>query len=177
MFVWPNKPIRIYNIDKLLATLPLENWICQPKWDGKRVEPWCDEDGKIVLYGRQGQVFPEKWAWLESLPLERPWLLDGELLRDGRMIVWDYAIMGGSNEYRLPYSERLNLLKCRLQPKSIGNQSFSLIETYPAAEYERILNRVKGNQLEGIVFKSLGSTNLWGVHSTSEVGTQFKYRF
>lgn len=81
MFYYPNKPVRIYNPDKILDILGHpDNWICQPKWNGKRVE--IENTGKEVkLFSREGRYWEkEPWPWLAALPLEPPWFLDGELL-------------------------------------------------------------------------------------------------
>lgn len=174
MFLFPNKPIRIYNVPQFLQNINLDDWIVQSKWDGKRVLPSCDERGRITLHGRQGQVFKDAgWSWLDQLPLPKPWLLDGELLRDGRMFVWDYAIFGGKKSYREPYFGRLKLL----QTLPCGLGKFQIIETKSAVEYKSILAPGKANGLEGCVFKLKRATDLFGVTSTKETPSQYKYRF
>ncbi|HVI40633.1 MAG TPA: hypothetical protein VM577_08235 [Anaerovoracaceae bacterium] len=170
MFIFPNKPIRIYDIPKLVATLPEDKWLVQPKWDGKRVHPFCDETGKVILFGRQGQTFKEVKPELAKMDLPRPWFGDGELLRDGRIFLWDYAVLGGKEVFKTPYQERLT----RLQ--SIVMVGCQLVETLPTNQYQTILSRGKNNGLEGVVFKNKTATNLWGPFSTSEVSSQFKYR-
>lgn len=170
MFIFPNKPIRVYNIPKLLETLPFDKWVVQEKWDGKRVHPCCDKDGKITLYGRQGQIFKEVKPELAKMDLPRPWFGDGELLRDGRIFLWDYAVLGGQEVFHLPYQERLT----RLQ--SITMVGCQLVETLPINQYQTILSRGKKDGLEGVVFKNSLATNLWGPFSTTEVSSQFKFR-
>ena len=178
-FIWPNKPIHIYNPWKLMGVLkPLSAWVVQPKWNGKRVEIACDEKGNITLYGRQGQKFPERWPWLSDIPLERPWFVDGELLRDKRIFVWDFALLGGKSVFKEPYESRLAHLVEKL-PKALtqDGQTVQCVETLPATSYEALLGREGDPFLEGIVWKNRAATDLWGVHSTSQVSSCFKFRF
>ena len=180
MFYWPNKPIRIYDNEKLVNTLPLENWIVQPKWDGKRLEISCDAEGRLMFFGRQGQRWAsvaEEWGFLVDLHVPKPWFLDGELLRDGRIFVWDYAQMAGVAEFRKPYWPRLQFLQENVLPMVVNGHSFSVAETLQASEYKKLLLREGDPMLEGIVFKSRNATNLWGPHNTTQVNSQFKYRF
>lgn len=198
-FYFPNKPLHIYDPQKLMETLAptQEHWIVQPKWNGKRVEIDCTKEGLVTLYGRQGQRFPERWPWLNALPLPRPWFLDGELLRDGRIYVWDVAVLGGKllavgparrrsqaplrSLIKRPYQERLNRLYRALGPTpfndSNSTQRLQLIETLPATAYKALLSREGDPMLEGIVWKNLQATNLWGPTSTSQVSSMFKLRF
>jgi ATP-dependent DNA ligase len=179
MFVYPNKPIRTYNPVGLLPALgDLSNWVVQPKWDGKRVEIECTETGTVTLYGREGQRFKERWPWLSDLPLPKPWFLDGELLRDGRIFIWDAAILDGEKAYREAYGPRLELLQRAVpEPLTQQGQTIACIETLPAESYQQLLAREGEKGLEGIVWKSTKATNMWGVTSTTEVNTCFKFRF
>lgn len=178
MFIFPNKPIRIYDIPRLLATLPAERWLVQPKWDGKRVHPYCDAEGNITLFGRQGQTFKEQWPWLSELPFPRPWFLDGELLRDNRMFIWDFAVWNGEQKFKTPYQERLEVLQSLIPTMmfQFGQQGLSLVDTFQIADYAALLKPGKVNGLEGVVFKDRMATNLWGPFSTSENSSQFKFR-
>lgn len=177
-FCYPNKPIRIYQIDKLLTTLPIDKWIVQSKVDGKRVLPYCDNDGNITLYGRLNQKFKETRPELAKLDLPRPWLADGELLRDGRIFLWDYAVVGGAEVFKLPYQERLTRLQSVFSlDADVDRVGCELIDTFPANQYQTILSRGKDDGLEGIVFKNKLATNMFGVTSTNEVPSMFKYRF
>lgn len=179
MFVFPNKPIRVYTPNVLLGVLnPLDTWVVQPKWDGKRVEIAADAKGQITLYGRQGQRFKESWPWLGDLDLPRPWFIDGELLRDGRIFVWDIALMGGTPVYQGHYGPRLARLAAALPaPRTQNGQTIACIETLPCTAYQAILDRKGMPGLEGCVWKFLAAKNLWGPHTTSEVSSQFKFRF
>jgi len=178
-FYFPNKPIRVYDPTKILGLLnPVESWVAQPKWNGKRVEISCDADGKITLFGRLGQRFPERWPWLSDLPLARPWFVDGELLRDNRIYVWDFAVLGGEPVFRDTYEPRLrHLEKCLPNPLTVNGQTVACVEVIPAQGYKSLLLRRGDKMLEGIVWKSLRAKNLWGPHATTEVNSQFKYRF
>jgi ATP-dependent DNA ligase len=178
-FYFPNKPVRVYNADRLVRRLSRqEGWIGQPKWDGKRAEIAC-EDGKVVLHSREGREWPqERWDWLADLPLPQPWFLDGELTRDNHIRVWDFAVLGGEVLYRTPYGDRLSRLEALLpSPLEQGGQSFACIETRPLEACGELLAREGDEFLEGVVWKRLDATDLWGPNSTSQVGSQFKFRF
>jgi ATP-dependent DNA ligase len=178
-FVFPNKPIRVYQPD-VLTKFGLDGWIVQPKWDGHRVLPYCDKDGKITAFSRHGRplaLAANDWDWLSMLQIPRPWLLDGELTRSGRMIIWDYGVLDGDQSTSLPYDTRLTTLQAMLSPLKKGGKVIELVETLDASEYEKILAREGEPDLEGVVFKRRNAKNLWGLTSTSEVPSQVKYRF
>lgn len=186
-FVFPNKPLRIYNVTRILNIVESDNWIVQPKWDGHRALPHCDENGKITVFSRQGTpltLAKKDFTWLSLLPIPRPWLLDGELLRDGRMIIWDYAFMGIS-ESGIPnyvcktlYLERL-LRLCHIFKEPFKKNGFSieLVESIPAKHYKRIMLKAGDQSLEGFVLKNRAAIDLWGISSTREVSSQLKFRF
>jgi len=179
-FYFPNKPIHVYDPVKLMTTMgPVqEDWIVQPKWNGKRVEIACNAEGQITLFGRQGQFFKDRWPWLGELPLPRPWFLDGELLRDNRIFVWDAAVLDGKPVYKSAYAPRLDLLQEKIpKPLTNGSQTLECIQTMPARFYGALLRREGDPLLEGIVWKNLNATNLWGPYSTNQVSSMFKFRF
>jgi len=187
MYVFPNKPLRIYNVSRILNIVESDNWIVQPKWDGHRALPHCDENGKVTVFSRQGTpltLAKKDFTWLSLLPIPRPWLLDGELLRDGRMIIWDYAFMGIS-ESGIPnyvckkeYGSRLSELQKIFDQKFTKNKfSIELIDTYPAKVYNRIMLKAGDKNLEGFVLKNKAAIDLWGISSTREVSSQLKFRF
>lgn len=153
-------------------------WVCQPKWDGKRTEISC-ENGTVVLHSREGREWPqERWGWLADLPLPQPWFLDGELTRDNHIRVWDFAVLGGEVLYRTPYGDRLDRLGALLpDPQEHGSQRIACIETRPLELCDGLLDRKEDPFLEGVVWKQLAATNMWGPHSTSKVSSQFKFRF
>lgn len=182
MFYYPNKPIRIYDPAGVFASLSASDWIVQPKWNGKRIQPFCDKNGKLTLYNRHGTIFNREdkklhpiWDHLNSLPLPKPWFLDGELIGLNRIVVWDYALIGGVEEFRLPYQLRLE----KLQELLINSICLELIETLPGKNFREIMLRGKNpeSKLEGFVLKRLDAANLWGPNSTSENGNQLKFRF
>lgn len=180
MFFYPNKPIQIYDIEKLIPELgDLVWWGLQPKWNGKRIE--IHHDGKALrLFSREGREwFLPEWEWLKDIPLPQPWWLDGEVLRDGRIYVWDYALLSGERVYKTQYAPRLAHLCGTLGTEPIihGDTSLSVIQTTDAMEYPLLLGQQDDPMLEGMVWKNLKATNLWGPHSTTKVSSMFKYRF
>ena len=186
-FYFPNKPIMVYNPAKIVATLQAGtgDWIVQPKWNGKRVAIEClPTKGKgceVKLYSREGSEWYAEttaWQWLKTLPIPRPWYLDGELLRDGRIYVWDFAVLKGQPVYNTAYGPRLKCLQGMLpSPVVVEGKRIEVVETLPAASYEALLARKGSDLLEGLVWKELGAKNLWGPKATTNVASQFKYRF
>jgi len=178
MFFFPNKPIEIFNIEKLIPELgDLKNWVLQPKWNGKRIEIDCN--GKVRLFSREKREwFLPEWDWLSELPLAHPWFGDGELLRDGRIFVWDYALLAGERVFKTHYGPRLHHLEGSLsEPVCRLGYTVSCVESFPATDYKRFLEQADDPMLEGIVWKNLQATNFWGPRSTTKVSSQFKYRF
>jgi ATP-dependent DNA ligase len=180
-FCYPNKPIRIYSIAKLADSIDFSSWIVQPKWNGHRALAACDHDGNIIVYSRQGKPLTlagSHWLWLSMLNLPKPWALDGELLRDGRMIIWDFSVMAGVTRIKEPYSERLNELT-QLLPRKRSKDLLSIesIESLPAKKYKNFMLRRGQKELEGLVLKSAQATDLWGPYATKEIASQFKLRF
>lgn len=175
MFIYPNKPTRIYDVDTFASKLD-SSWIVQSKWDGKRCLPFCDIGGKITLYSRHKTILRENCAWLSDLPINKAWLLDGEILRDGRIIVWDYAVIGGKSLYNTQYLTRIDHLK-NLVRRGFNSAAskIEVIETLPASMYKVLLEN-KDPMMEGLVFKNKYAEDFWGIYSTKEVYTQFKYR-
>lgn len=178
-FFYPNKPIRIYDPGRILKVMAADDWIVQPKWDGKRVEIACSDKGEIQLYSREASEWDsEDWQWLAELNLPRPWFLDGELLRDGRIFVWDIAMVRGTPVFHSEYRPRLKCLQETIpQPITRDGNSIACIETLRASDYEQLLHREGSDLLEGLVWKLLTAKNFWGPNATSEVNTQFKFRF
>lgn len=172
MFYYPNKPVRIYDVDKFVETLD-DNWIAQPKLNGKRVLPCFDQE-KFSLFNRHGAACKETnhFSFLKKL-IPGPFLLDGEYLRNGNIVIWDYAVLNGDEEYTTEYSYRLSKLSNLM--KDIHHPKFSMVNTMPAKFYPKILSE-KSEFLEGIVFKNLRAKNLWGIYSTNDVGSQVKFR-
>lgn len=144
--------------------------------DGKRVLIQC-ENNKVTLFGRQGQKFKEERPWLAKLPLPQPYLLDGELLRNGNIYIWDFAILGGEPQYQRPYQERWIQI-FDLKPLEQNGQRFAVVQSLPASQYLDLLrpSMPDHSSIEGVVWKSPGATDLWGPYSTSEVASQIKWR-
>jgi len=187
MFFFPNKPIQIYDPDKLLVLLRHQknNWIVQPKWNGKRVEIACDNN-IIRMTSREGNYWSKEsasWVWLRELPLPQPWFLDGEMLRDGRVYVWDYAVLGGQRTFKTPYKSRLKFLQTILpfqyihSPQKLYKTILAVTETLPITKYKKLLKRSNDKFIEGVVWKNLSGMNFWDLYKTGKVATQFKYRF
>jgi len=182
MFFYPNKPIEIFDIPRLLESLSdLSHWVVQPKWNGKRIEIDCN--GKIRLFSREGREwFLPEWDWLSDLPLKAPWFVDGELLRDKRIYVWDYALLDDKRAYKTRYGSRLDYLHDTINgmgnvPWSRDGYTLRCVDSLPATEYQTYMEQSDDPMLEGIVWKNLKATNMWGPHKTGKVSSQFKYLF
>jgi len=175
VFFYPNKPIEIFDPEGLLKKLGnLTHWRLQPKWNGKRIEIHCN--GEVRTYSREKREwYLDEWKWLSELPLPKPWFLDGELLRDGRIYVWDYALIGGEMVFKTEYGPRIQQLKGLSLSKN--GLVIECVKSLPATEYEVIMSQKDDEFLEGMVWKNLKATNMWGPHRTNKVSSQFKYRF
>jgi hypothetical protein len=110
--------------------------------------------------------------------------LDGELLRDGRMIVWDFAFMGQAKSgiplyvCKEPYLPRLEALQKMIPKRLIKDRfSFEVIQSLPLKEYKSLLLKAGDKNLEGLVLKKKLATDLWGISATRDVDSQLKYRF
>lgn len=181
MFIYPNKPVRFYDLKRMIAAGNDEEWVLQPKWDGHRAIIDCSLDGGIIVNSRHGTpltLAKNNWQWLSILEIPRPWTLDGELTRDGRLIVWDFAVLGGVIYFPAPYRERLKFLK---SAKSLnmkkGSQSVSVIEMVKPSEYKKFLLQRSDTALEGLVMKRLDARDFWSINATIDVGSQLKFRF
>lgn len=175
MFLFPNKPCRFYRLE-FLKKIDLNNRIAQPKWNGHRCLPVFDGE-KLIIYSRHGtplsRAAGNKWKHLKDFQIPTPWQLDGELTASGRLIIWDYAVMGRDATITMDYGERLAVLQgLENLPKGV-----ELIETYPGTEYQKILDRKGEPELEGFVLKRIDACDLWGRYSTFENADQLKYRF
>lgn len=173
MFFFPNKPIRIYDISKFLSNLDCSKWICQPKIDGKRLLISVSAEDKVSFFGRQGQAWTGEWNSLAKLPLPKPFFLDGELTRSGDISVWDAAVLGGKEVYKLPYRERWEIIR-NLPIVSDNCRIFRPVQSVPCKDFKQIETVPN---LEGYVFKNLDGTSFWGPYSTTTVSCQFKFRF
>lgn len=181
MLVIPNKPLRIYLLDSLAKAIDMNAWWVQPKWNGHRALPFCDAKGSVRVYSRHGSLLTRAkndFKWLGLLRLPRPWQLDGELLSDGRMIVWDIALIGGEYVFNKPYAERFALLK-RYLPKRFKKETVSIemIESLKGTEYKKFFLKQGDTHLEGFVFKNPEATDHWGPYKTRDVSSQLKFRF
>lgn len=179
-FIFPNKPNQIHNPGVVFQSIDLARWLAQPKWAGHRALPQCNRSGEITVYSRHGKPLTlaakDNWQWLAMLiRLPRPWLLDGELCRDGNMVIWDVAIMGNRILANEPYEKRLKVLKEILPiPYAKGHQKIESIQTLEGKDWPLIS---KTEKIEGVVWKDKSATDLWGIHSTKDVATQIKYLF
>lgn len=181
MFVWPNKPLRVYDIQSFLSKVDPNQWVVQPKYDGHRAHPICDTKGNVVVFSRYGKPLTRagnKWGWLSMLPIPRPWMLDCELTSKGEMYVWDIAILGGEYVYQKSYGERFSWLSLNLGTtyRHISSR-LSLLESLPAKEYRSLLLRKADKTIEGVVFKNTLSQDLWGPFQTKEHPSQIKYKW
>lgn len=179
-FIYPNKPNQVHQPRVVFQSIDLARWLAQPKWAGHRALPQCNRAGEITVYSRHGQPLTlaakDNWQWLAMLiDLPRPWLLDGELCRDGNLVIWDIGIMGNRIMAQEPYEKRLNALKNILpSPKTKGHQKVELIQTLSGENWTQIMHTEK---VEGVVWKEKTAKDLWGIHSTRDVGSQIKYLF
>lgn len=179
-FIFPNKPNQIHQPRVVFQSIDLARWLVQPKWAGHRALPQCNRAGEITVYSRHGRPLTlaakDNWQWLAMIiDLPRPWLLDGELCRDGNMVIWDIGIMGNKILADEPYEKRLAVLREILpQGKNKAHQRIEPIQTFSGENWTQV---TQSEKIEGVVWKVRDARDLWGVHSTRDVGSQMKYLF
>lgn len=171
-FLFPNKPTAtsLQAIDRF----DFSEWLVQPKWNGIRVLPMKNGD-TYTLYNRYGKPLTKTHPKV-VIDLPEPYLLDGELLSDQTIVIWDFAVLGGERFTHKTYAERLEILRSAFE--RMGTVGVSLVETKRAKFYKGLWVRMRSDErCEGLVFKRKDARDFWSFgNSSKELMTQLKYR-
>jgi hypothetical protein len=185
-FLYPNKPIRIFNLTETLATLNPEDWFVQPKWKGDRVIISIQKSGKITMWSRHRRILSragDDWNWLDlTWSGERDALLDGQLLSDGQTIyIWDQIMENGEivTTKRPLYAsyDRRCIIWGDLYMIGHNGRTIKSCDNYNAEHWRFCIERhVENPNFEGLVFKRKDATDMWGITETKETPSQLKWR-
>ncbi len=196
MFLFPSKPIQIFNPDTLLESM--DGWIMQFKKNGCRAIV-SGENDKVTVYNREGTTLSvsKEYDWSPLLKMfPQPFLLDGELIgrkqgeTSNRLYLWDMPICDGRNLTKESYMGRYAEM-IRLFPAWQINDPYQFV-VYEAgivvgiancldpaswSELFKFLSSSKTGENEGFVFKNPKSTMDWSRTSTKEIPNQMKFLF
>lgn len=177
-WLWPNKPIRFYNLDELVLSIG-DDWVVQPKWNGHRALVKI-EDGHVTVFSRHKRPLrmadAGNWTWLRMVFGENL-LLDGEMVSPHELVVWD-LINEESFINSTSYVCRLDLLKSLLpDQRTKGGETVKIVETRAFDRYKELLLLRGRDNIEGLVFKNLSANDFFDSRSTREVSSQLKYLF
>lgn len=193
MFLYPEKPMQIHDID----FVP-KNYIAQIKKDGHRAI--IEIDNIVKVYNRNGDILNASkkydWSWLNKV-FPNKTLLDGELvgIRQAKelsdtIVIWDAPIYDGVSLKNNSYIERwnvLNSLVCKKQQvtkKSYGcsfiaefdGMKLFLSHNFPINLAKAIIQKLDAHFDEGIVFKNPDSKLEWSKIKTVTTTNQLKYK-
>jgi hypothetical protein len=205
MFLFPQKPIQIYNT-KIIP----ESYNVQIKKNGWRVIIECDKN-VVKLFNREGNKLSRgneaNWQFIKEI-LPYPFYLDGEVVgtrQSGNnldtIVIWDAPILGENlikKTYKERYKKLLNFKDLSLN--FIDNKSFGTVflgqcngfklflsKMYLKSEWRGLWNKIlienveadkikKLSVNEGLVFKNLNANNLWSTSKTVEHVNQLKLK-
>jgi ATP-dependent DNA ligase len=176
--LYPPRPEDCLPRDMILPTM--NNWICQLKHNDTRTVIHITSD-TINLYNRHKQplkkqiITPELQQSLEQLRtklnITTDSVIDGGLLHDGTLIIWDILRYNGDNLVGKTYQERHSMIQAISSQENtphLGHQILPMIYTphnHTMTDRDTIWNLVSTrNQienrivLEGIVYKQPDAT-------------------
>jgi hypothetical protein len=188
-FLYPNKPVLFHRLETLEAHIDLSKYLVQPKYNGDRAIVSCSKDGKVVVFSRLRRELngtKGKFDYLaDAVKLPKPWVLDGEWVKEKFGIYWwDVGMVGGKFVGGTPYKERFEKyeeLVGRIQMPADHKMPFlcrTIWAECDSKHYQAVKDiSIQGvSSLEGLVYKLKDATDLWGVSSTSERPSQLKWR-
>lgn len=178
MFLFPNKPIPVATLDGLFKAIEgRPGWVLQPKHDGDRVIITVSETSKVTVFSRHQRVRANSadWDHISRLPLRQPFTLDGEIVNERLIIVWDFGFENGDMVASLPYQDRLYRVRSLPNLTSIAGFTIKPVISLSADE-RNVPKLLAGERAEGIVAKNLNARDLWGITATRENASQIKWR-
>jgi bifunctional non-homologous end joining protein LigD len=159
--------------DDLRGLIENDAWCAQEKFDGKRLLV-RKQAAAIEGINKQGVVVGLPEPLLQVIrQYGADVVLDGESMGD-TFHAFDLLVLDALDIRTWPYRERLSALMNLLA--SIEQQVIRLAETAFTAEQKRhLLEKLRGNQREGIVFKQVQAAYTSGRPNSG--GSQLKHKF
>ena len=158
-------------------------WWGQEKYDGKRMSVHVTKDGSVSGRNRKGLSIGLPQKMVECLSrLCSDYTLDGEVVGD-IYHVFDCLNFGGVDKSADPYSKRLEYLSWILTPEIVVHTRFiretpTIMVAHTAqtiSEKQEMLDRLKANGSEGMVFKKHSAPYTSGRPNSG--GNQRKFKF
>lgn len=153
-------------------------WAAQPKFDGVRFM-LGSKDGKIYALNRKGknvsvpnEIAEEAKRLVEFRMVVEDYLLDGELVGD-TLYVFDILEHGGCVRSRT-LEERSSLLS-RVTKVLDEKSNIKFAPLHTGKEKSVLLDRLRKQNMEGIVFKRLGSPYTVGRPASGGNGLKHKF--
>lgn len=148
------------------------HWVLQPKHDGRRQLAALNDAGDVCFANRRGLKVQCSEALADAIrQIGRPVEIDGELEGD-RFTVFDLLALDGQSIRNRPYRERLKLLYEHVKPQAL---IVPIATAEGAAEKQAMLERLRDQNAEGVVFKNLHARFSEGRPASG--GDQLKFRF
>ena len=156
-----------------------KKWIAQRKYDGVRVIAHLAADGTTRFVNRKGQVTSVVREVEESLKsVKRPAILDGEIVpSEAGSVYWvfDLLTLEGDPKIRESgYVDRHEALAVCVS-KTFGPAVRVAPVAYTAAEKRELVDRLREERAEGVVFKRVDAPYAAGRPASG--GSQLKLKF
>lgn len=145
-----------------------DSWWATPKLDGMRLIICVDGD-RLLLYNRNGEPFTRRLKddvadWFE--PFEGDWAFDGELMDDGRYIMFDLFRAKGILTESTPYYKRFAALQAVYAKCFAGSDHIEMVKSAQVSEEKVALARhLADNGGEGVMFNHMQGQYNYGRRS------------
>lgn len=160
--------------EELFGYLENDQFGAQEKLDGNRM--MIRKIGDTVEgINRKGLIIPiSKTIHNHTLSFQESFILDGEVIGD-TFYPFDLFSKDQNDMQHLPYKERYALLSSILKNRA-QNDIFHIVELLTSTkDKKRLLEKLRKDQKEGIVFKDLNASYKAGRPASK--GTQIKFKF
>lgn len=148
-------------------------WLAQEKYDGERLGI-CKKDGEVTFSNRKGIVIPGRAVVQEAVQklTDQNFEIDGEVLSDDRVVLFDLFSRGDVNMRAFGYAERLKMLREVVSSDKSGKLCIAETAMTPV-EKQNLLNAVRARGGEGVVWKRIDEPMVVGKRHSA----QFKEKF
>lgn len=158
-------------IDDVQEFIDSDEWLAQEKKDGERRMVICD--GKNIKgYNKKGTEVPLPKSIIQSIDKSYilKCILDGEIIGD-KLFVFDLLSIDDNDLKSLPCTERLGYLNAL----NFGEGIKFVFTSSSKVDKQKMFERLKNKNAEGIVFKKKDSAYIHGRPASG--GTALKYKF